>query len=442
MNRTLQLQQDKAGFLDGAGAILTKAKAENRSMTAEELADFNDKTAKAEAINATLEAEKRHAALTGNAHNDGGHRPATARENILDKPFVSLGEQLQAIVNAERLRSSGRPHDVRLDELNTRAVSGASEAAPADGGFLIQPEFSTEILTIAHDTGLVKKLTRKLPLGPNTNSIKIPGIDEQSRADGSRWGGVRMYWGNEADTMTGSKPKFRNVQLTMKKLTGLFYSTDELLGDAAALGSIVSQAFGEEMGFKLDDSIINGDGSDKPQGIMSAPALVTIAKETSQAAATILYANVSKMRAQMWPRSWMNAVWFINLNVMPQIEQLVVPVKNVAGTENVGGWPVYMPPRGAADPPFGTLFGKPIQPIEQCQTLGTTGDIILADMEQYVIADKGDMQAASSIHVRFINDEMTFRWVYRVDGQPIWHTALTPFKGSVGLSPFIALATR
>ncbi len=143
-------------------------------------------------------------------------------------------------------------------------------------------------------------------------------------------------------------------------------------------------------------------------------------------------------------------MWFVNVNTYPQLEQLNVPIKNVAGTENVGGFPVYLPSgggfMGGASPsplaPFGTLFGRPIQPLEQCATVGTPGDIILADMSQYVMADKGDMQAASSIHVRFINDEMTFRWVYRVDGQSLWHTSLTPFKGTVQLSPFIALAAR
>lgn len=449
MNRTLQLQQDKAKLIDGAGAILKAAQDEKRSMTVEEQASFDKFEADIKALNSTMDTEQRFAALSGNAHNDGGHRPAHVRENILDKPFVSFGEQLIAIANAENVRG-GLVIDPRLIDLNKRAASGGSETVPSDGGFLLAPEFSDQILLRAHDTGVVAKLARKLPIAPNTNSIKIPGIDEQSRADGSRWGGVRMYWNNEADALTGSKPKFRNVELVMKKLTGLFYSTDELQADAAALGSIVMQAFGEEVGFKLDDAFINGDGSGKPLGILNAPALVTIAKESGQAAATILYANLSKMRAAMYSRSWTSSVWFINVNIMPQLEQLVIPVKNVAGTENVGGFPVYVPPSGgftggaAVTPfaPFGTLFGRPIQPIEQCQTLGTVGDIVLADMSQYVTADKGDMQAASSIHVRFLNDEMTYRWVYRVDGQPIWNTALTPFKGNVALSPFIALASR
>jgi hypothetical protein len=52
------------------------------------------------------------------------------------------------------------------------------------------------------------------------------------------------------------------------------------------------------------------------------------------------------------------------------------------------------------------------------------------------------MPADSSIHVRFMTNETTFRFIYRFNAQPIWNSAITPFKGSNTLSPFVALATR
>ncbi len=82
-------------------------------------------------------------------------------------------------------------------------------------------------------------------------------------------------------------------------------------------------------------------------------------------------------------------------------------------------------------------------PIEQCQTLGTAGDIILADMSQYVLVDKGGPEFAWSIHVRFIYDESAFRMVYRVDSQPWWNAALTPYKGSGNTqTPFVTIESR
>jgi HK97 family phage major capsid protein len=84
----------------------------------------------------------------------------------------------------------------------------------------------------------------------------------------------------------------------------------------------------------------------------------------------------------------------------------------------------------------------PVIPVEYASTLGVKGDIVLADLSQYLLIDKGGMQSAASMHVRFLNDEMCFRVTYRVDGQPTWNKDLTPFKGTNTLSPFVTLAAR
>jgi len=113
-------------------------------------------------------------------------------------------------------------------------------------------------------------------------------------------------------------------------------------------------------------------------------------------------------------------------------------------TLGTGGAPVWMPPGGASGSPYSTLFGCQMIPIEQAQALGTEGDIIFANLNQYAICDKGGIQTASSIHVNFTADETVFRFIYRVDGQPLWKSPLTPYRGAAAntLSPFVTLAVR
>ena len=125
----------------------------------------------------------------------------------------------------------------------------------------------------------------------------------------------------------------------------------------------------------------------------------------------------------------------INQDIEPQLFGLELPV----GT---GGVPVYLPPGGLSATPFATLMGRPVVPIEFASTLGTVGDIMLVDLGQYIAIDKGGIEEASSMHVQFLTDQMAFRWIYRIDGQPGWSSALTPANGSATQSPFIALATR
>ena len=81
-------------------------------------------------------------------------------------------------------------------------------------------------------------------------------------------------------------------------------------------------------------------------------------------------------------------------------------------------------------------------PLEQCATVGTVGDISFCDWRQYKTIDKGGMESASSIHVEFLTDQMVFRFIMRLEGQPKRNKTLTPFKGSNTQSSFITLATR
>ncbi|QAY96700.1 phage major capsid protein [Methylovirgula ligni] len=368
---------------------------------------------------------------------------ATARRNLgmtsIDpsKHFRSLGEQLIATYNYAVNKTNTDP---RLQ----RAPTGAGEVDPTGGGFLVQVDFAQAIFMLAHDMGELLSRVNKLPIGEKFNGIKIPGVDETARTTGSRWGGVRSYWLGEGTQATASRPKFRMIDFNLHKLFSLMYTTDELLQDQNALNSIASQAFSEEVMFMTEDSIFEGTGSGMPWGILNHPSLITVAEESSQTAATVIKANIDKMWSRMWNRSRKNAVWFINQDVEPQLLNLNQPVstQGTAATGGVGGTLVYMPPGGMSAAPYAALYGRPVIPVEYCSTVGTVGDIVLADLSQYTLVDKGGVQAATSMHVAFLTDEMVFRITYRVDGKPMWTKDLTPFKGTNTKSPFVALATR
>ena len=312
-----------------------------------------------------------------------------------------------------------------------------SETVPSDGGFLIQQDFSNELLQEVFQTGILASRCRRIPISGNSNSLKINGVDETSRAS-TRSGGILGYWEDEADEKTKSKPKFRKIELNLKKLIGLCYATDELLDDVSALEGVIRSGFVNEFGFLLDDAIINGTGAGQPLGILQAGCLVAQGKETGQNADTIVAENIVKMYSRRFASMTSNYAWLYNQSIEPQLLTMSLAV----GT---GGIPVYMPPGGLNDAPYGRLMGLPAIAIEQAAALGDQGDIILANLKDgYIIAEKGGIQADMSIHVRFIYDESVFRFVMRVDGQPTRASALTPYKGGATAtqSHFITLAER
>lgn len=424
MKKILEMKAKREDARLKAMAVLNKAEAEDRFLSEDEQKDIDKYEEEIRAWDESIgRAEKLLAIEPEDRSTEKPEvKPTPAKDN--EKRFSSFGEQLMA---AYRAAMPGGKVDERL---STRAASGLNESTPSDGGFLVQQDFVTELLKRTYETGILASKVKKIPISTNANGMKINAIDEDSRANGSRWGGVQTYWEGEADELTASKPKFRQMELSLKKLTGLCYATDELLQDAAALEAVIRQAFAEEFGFKIDDAILSGSGEGEPLGILNSGAIVTVAKEASQTD-TITVENLIKMWNRLWSRSRANAVWYINQELEPYLYTL-----------KIGDKPVYIPAGGLSEKPYGTLFGRPVVPIEQCSAAGEVGDIILADIGQYLLIDKGGIKSASSIHVRFLYDENVFRFIYRVDGKPIWTKPLTPYKGSATVSPFVTLAKR
>ncbi len=340
------------------------------------------------------------------------------------KRFATLGEQLVAIVKAG--------NKVGIDDrLEWSAASGMNEGGGQDGGFLIQQDFVPELMRRAYDRSDLLGRTRQLPVGPNSNGVKINALADSSRANGTRFGGIQAFWTAEGAQKIGTQLKFRQMDLRLHKLTGLLYATDEMLEDASFLDAFIADAFGDEFAFKIDDAIFEGTGGGMPVGVMKSGALVTVPAEGSQTADTVIVENIVRMWARCWLRSRSSAIWTINQQIEPQLMLM-----------KIGNVPIYLPNGSIAGQQYSTLLGRPIIPTEFNSALGDPGDIVLMDLQQYLTIQKGGLKKDVSIHARFINDETTFRFVLRMDGQPIWDAPLTPFKGADTVSPFVTLAAR
>lgn len=356
------------------------------------------------------------------------------KERIEDDPkrgFKTFGEFANAVKAADM--PGGRTDNRLL--IDSKAPSGLNMAVDSQGGFLVPEEFANRLLEKTYNESLVMTKSQSIPM--MSASVKIPAVVESSRVDGSRQGGVRAYWKGEGDQYTSSKPALGQVELSLHKLTGYCFVTDELSAwSQPTIEAILPQMFAREFAFKLDDAAVNGTGAGQPLGILNAPCLVSVDKEVGQLADTIVAENILKMWSRLYGRSKSNAVWLVSQDATPQLYAMGIAV----GT---AGQVVYMPPGGVSGAPYATLMGRPVIEIEHAQTLGDKGDIYLVDMTQYLFGTySGGIEGATSIHIRFDYGETAYRWTMWADGQPWWSSALTPFKGSNTQSPFITLAAR
>lgn len=218
--------------------------------------------------------------------------------------FKNLGEFALAVKDA--CQPGQRPDDRLL--VIAKAAAGMGEAFGSDGGFLVPAEFATRLLERVYAPENLLGMTDSYTIAGN--SITFPRNAETSRANGSRWGGVRAYWREEGDQATATKPTFGRIQLNLHKLFVLIHASDELLADVQgmALEQYLLRIASEEISFVVGDAILNGTGAGQPQGILGSSCLVTVNKESGQTAATVVAQNVV-MLLQFKPVLHMITLW-------------------------------------------------------------------------------------------------------------------------------------
>lgn len=434
MSNIKALRQRETEVRNKLRSLHEKGIKEDRVLSAEEQAEWDQLKAKKDSIDVDLKREEELLVMERDAKGAEVDAEATAAPTnitVTERPkggFSNFGEFLMATLRHER--TGGRHTDQRL----FAGATGAGEAVPSDGGFLVQKDLAAGIWKRMYSDGEILSRCTKLPLSSDANGIKYNAIDESSRVDGSRYGGAVVYWANEADTVTPGKIKTRQVESNLNKVMALYYATDEILKDAAALEAETNDAFSKELTFKVEEAFFNGNGSGQPLGILNSGAVIQATHDSGDSGATVTTLDILAMWKRLYAPNRKNAVWFINQDVESSLYSMTLGSGTAVRL-------LYTPP-GENGNQYGVLLGRPVIPVEHCATLGTPGDIVLADMSEYRIIDKGAPNQQSSMHVRFVNDETAFRITYRVDGQTPWNKPLTPKNGSNTVSPFVILSTR
>ncbi len=352
--------------------------------------------------------------------------------------FDSFSDFMGAIINAggtidarNDVRSYGIP-DVRLKYESSIPTTIGSELSGVDGGFLIPPQFSGEILSKLFSSQSL--LTHCDVRTTKTGSLYIPTDQSTPWAPNS---GIVTKWAYENFDMSTvqSKIAYNGITLKTHKLFAFLPVSDELAADANMMAEHVSATAPVKLKFAVEKALISGTGAGQPRGIIGSGGTVVIAKEVSQAAATILHQNIVKMWGALPAAAKANAIWVTHPDTDVQLMQLGFPTTASTGS----GAPVYQMP--TADAPYGSLLGRPIYQTEACSVLGAPGDIILLDPTAYVVAMK-TLAYATSIHLFFNQDMSVLRFVLRIDGQP-WTNSLFPsLVGGGQRGFFVVLAQR
>jgi HK97 family phage major capsid protein len=435
----------RLGELQAKGqGIVAAADEAGRDLEDAELADIEDNDKEIEKLTRQIAARK--SALKAATPAGQGRRTAPAAGA---QPAGSGGRSLAPRIDARhgfdnfgtfavacRAAARNLSDHAGVQKLQAALTTYGNEGTGADGGYLVPPEFSREIWKkVEAEENLMNRCT---VLTPSGNNMTIP------KDETTPWGssGCQAYWEVEAGQVTQSKGVFETSSLRLFKLMALCPVTDEQLEDAPGFESWLQAKVPGILAHKINTSIMRGTGAGQPLGILNSASRVTVSKETSQPADSVWFANINKMWGRMYAPWRRNAVWVVNQDVEPQLEGMAFVGNGITPTA-ASSTPVYLPPGGLADAPYGRLKGRPVIPLQAASTIGDEGDISLIDFNQYLVLKKASgIKTDTSIHLFFDQATTAFRFIFRMNGQPAWSSTITPENGTNTLSWAVTLQAR
>lgn len=258
-------------------------------------------------------------------------------------------------------------NDARLMNANM------SESTGAAGGFLVPMQYSQALLDQSLESEIIRPNATVIPMTSSTLDLPIFNTTDRT---GAKRAGLQMVMIGEAATSTAQTAITANLGLQAKKGAIFVDVSGELEADVPGFSNYLGQHMANAVAGGLDYQFVQGTGAGAPLGIVNAPCTATVTKESAQAASTILAANLLKMAGRLHPSCWAKSVWLVSPSALPQLLTLT----QEAGPSTGGRTAQLMDRDGMM-----LLMTRPVIITDACSAIGTKGDVILADLSQYIV---------------------------------------------------------
>lgn len=326
-------------------------------------------------------------------------------------PWLRLSKNVEDFIRI--MKCKFQPHllqqeGIDMKEYNERCLdeykaAGMSEGIAADGGVLVPVEYAATVIEFATMQSPILSRVWQLPM--SSNVLKIPRLVQ---AAGSYFGGLALYWADEAEQKTKTKPQFQQLTFTAKKLIGLCYLTDELIADSMInITNYITGLFTRAFQWEMERVIIAGTGTGQPLGIVNDPSVNIVARNT---AGTISYQDVPALDNAL-DENFQDLTWITRKTTQNTLMTLRDSNNRpifFADYAVFAGQPMHPP----------SMTSYPVLRTRNVPALGSQGDLILGDLSMYLWTPRQSLTIDTSMHSRFEYDETGIRFVSRQDGKP------------------------
>ena len=259
-----------------------------------------------------------------------------------------------------------------------------------DGG-LVPQGFFDQIIAKLDENAVVRSVATVVGTASGED-IKMPQVTALSSASLIAEGGA----------ISESDPTSASVTLGAFKYAYLVQVSSELLADEGVdIEAFLANDAGRALGNGAGADFATANGSSKPNGVVNASGTgVTCASATA-----ITSDEVIDMYHSVTSPYRVNAQWIMNDSTLKKIRQLKDSQNN------------YLFHQGLQFGMPDTLLGEPVLTDPNYDAIATAKKVMtFGDHSKYYIREVNGIQVDRSIDYAFANDLVTFRFIYRADG--------------------------
>jgi HK97 family phage major capsid protein len=222
------------------------------------------------------------------------------------------------------------------------AGKGMSVIVDADGGFLVSPEMSAEVVKKVYESTPIRQLASVQTISSDSLEI-LEDLDE-----------IESGWVGENESRPGTNnAKLKMVKIPVHELYAKPKATQKMLDDSAInIESWLSEKFSAKFGRDEATSFVSGDGVKRPKGILSyasGSGFDQIERITTAAQYLITGDDLIEIYYSLKDFYLGGAAWLLNRNTVKVIRKLKgsdgqylwSPGLNGDGQGNVLGKPIY-----------------------------------------------------------------------------------------------------
>ena len=379
-----EMRAERARIFEQAKALNQRATDEDRDLTAEERAAWDDMNADIDRLAKEIndkERDERIAAVRNSLDPDA--------ERTVRNPEKDFERKFSAFLSGET-----RSYEFTFTSADLRE----------DRDLLAGSGTGANVVPITFVRSLREHLIENSAIRQTNATVLTTTSGEEMRVPKTTAHPGGQITG-EGATITANDPTFAQATLNAYKYTNLTSVSREFIEDEIVN---VLEYLARHNGIALANlsgaDFVNGDGNDKPQGVVDAAT----SGKTAGAVDAITGDDLIDLQHSVVSGYRRNAWWLLNDSTLAHVRKLK------DGTDS--NQYLWQPGLQAGQPD--QILGRPVVTDPGVPELGASNKtVVFGDFSGYYIRDVGSVRFERSDDFAFSDDMVTFRAIIRTDGE-------------------------